>query len=277
MAQYNKSRIYYPINSDNSDDNELDLEMMCSLAANPSKREGLKIIKGTNTYLNSLNVFVGHQRTGKSYTATREIIKICRNHPETHLIVYINQTGQPSDDTFENTKDLIERPIVYVAYEQCEKFLRELLSYKDTYNKIKDHHAEATVPHELINELCDKLYIEDLSLPYLHTIIMMEDATNTATLKKGTSYINELMTQCRHIQASFFVIIHFWKALSTNLKSNLSTIYIYSGYSRQQLQYILSQMNISKTIKEVYDEYRTLGLHDKLMIDSNKCISKVIK
>ena len=277
MAQYNKPRIYYPINSDNSDDNELDLEMMCSLAANPSKREGLKIIKGTNTYLNSLNVFVGRQRTGKSYTATREIIKICRNHPETHLIVYINQTGQPSDDTFENTKDLIERPIVYVAYEQCEKFLRELLSYKDTYNKIKDHHAEATVPHELINELCDKLYIEDLSLPYLHTIIMMEDATNTATLKKGTSYINELMTQCRHIQASFFVIIHFWKALSTNLKSNLSTIYIYSGYSRQQLQYILSQMNISKTIKEVYDEYRTLGLHDKLMIDSNKCISKVIK
>ena len=277
MAQYNKPRIYYPINSDNSDDNELDLEMMCSLAANPSKREGLKIIKGTNTYLNSLNVFVGRQRTGKSYTATREIIKICRNHPETHLIVYINQTGQPSDDTFENTKDLIERPIVYVAYEQCEKFLRELLSYKDTYNKIKDHHAEDTVPHELINELCDKLYIEDLSLPYLHTIIMMEDATNTATLKKGTSYINELMTQCRHIQASFFVIIHFWKALSTNLKSNLSTIYIYSGYSRQQLQYILSQMNISKTIKEVYDEYRTLGLHDKLMIDSNKCISKVIK
>ena len=277
MAQYNKSRIYYPINSDNSDDNELDLEMMCSLAANPSKREGLKIIKGTNTYLNSLNVFVGRQRTGKSYTATREIIKICRNHPETHLIVYINQTGQPSDDTFENTKDLIERPIVYVAYEQCEKFLRELLSYKDTYNKIKDHHAEATVPHELINELCDKLYIEDLSLPYLHTIIMLEDATNTATLKKGTSYINELMTQCRHIQASFFVIIHFWKALSTNLKSNLSTIYIYSGYSRQQLQYILSQMNISKTIKEVYDEYITLGLHDKLMIDSNKCISKVIK
>ena len=277
MAQYNKPRIYYPINSDNSDDNELDLEMMCSLAANPSKREGLKIIKGTNTYLNSLNVFVGRQRTGKSYTATREIIKICRNHPETHLIVYINQTGQPSDDTFENTKELIERPIVYVAYEQCEKFLRELLSYKDTYNKIKDHHAETTVPHELINELCDKLYIEDLSLPYLHTIIMLEDATNTATLKKGTSYINELMTQCRHIQASFFVIIHFWKALSTNLKSNLSTIYIYSGYSRQQLQYILSQMNISKTIKEVYDEYRTLGLHDKLMIDSNRCISKVIK
>ena len=272
-----KHRVYYPNSSDNSDNDDLDLEMMCSLAANPSKREGLSVIKGTNTYLNSLNVFVGRQRTGKSYTATREIIKICRNHPETHLIVYINQTGQPSDDTFENTKELIERPIVYVAYEQCEKFLRELLSYKDTYNKIKDHHAEDTVPHELINELCDKLYIEDLSLPYLHTIIMLEDATNTATLKKGTSYINELMTQCRHIQASFFVIIHFWKALSTNLKSNLSTIYIYSGYSRQQLQYILSQMNISKTIKEVYDEYRTLGLHDKLMIDSNRCISKVIK
>ncbi len=272
-----RQHIYYNNSSDEDENDDLDLEMMCSLAANPSKREGLTVIKGTNTYLNSLNVFVGRQRTGKSYTATREIIKITRNHPESHLIVYINQTGQPSDDTFENTKELIDRPIVYVQYDHCEKFLRELLSYKETYNKIKDNHAEHKVPEELKNELCDKLYIDDLNLPYLHTIVMLEDATNTKTLKKDTSYINELMTQCRHIQTSFFVIIHFWKALSTNLKSNLSTIYIYSGYSRQQLQYILSQMNIGKTVKEVYDEYRTLGLHDKLMIDSNKCISRVIK
>ena len=261
---------------DSSDDFNLDLEMQCQLAANPSNREGLKLIPGTNAYLNSLNVFVGRQRTGKSYTATREIIKICRVHPETHLVVYINQSGEPSDDTFENTKELIEKPIVYVAYNQCEKFMRELKSYKDTYNKIKDHHAEHTLPEKLKNELCDHLYIDDLKLPYLHTIVMLEDATNTKTLKTGTSYINELMTQCRHIQCSFFVVIHFWKALSTNLKSNLSTIYIYSGNSRQQLQYILSQMNLPNTYKEIYEQYRTLGQHDKLMIDSNMCTSKIL-
>ena len=45
------------------------LEMECQLAANPIVKEKLRKIPNTNTYANSLNVFVGRQRSGKSYQA----------------------------------------------------------------------------------------------------------------------------------------------------------------------------------------------------------------
>ena len=97
---------------------------------------------------------------------------------------------------------------------------------------------------------------------------MFEDATQFMK-SKGADYVNNLMTKCRHMQCSFFVIIHYWKALSTNLKSNLSTIYIFNGYSKQQLSYILYQINVNASLYTLYDQYRQLSEHGKLVIDSN--------
>ena len=119
-----------------------------------------------------------------------------------------------------------------------------------------------------MNELSENLGIDDLDKDYLHTLIMLEDATQFMK-SKGADYVNDLMTKCRHIQCSFFVIIHYWKALSTNLKSNLSTIYIFSGYSKQQLSYILYQINVDASLYTLYEQYRRLTEHGKLVIDSN--------
>ena len=82
---------------------------------------------------------------------------------------------------------------------------------------------------------------------------MFEDATQFMK-SKGADYVNNLMTKCRHMQCSFFVIIHYWKALSTNLKSNLSTIYIFNGYSKQQLSYILYQINVNASLYTLCDQ-----------------------
>ena len=122
------------------DSDSIDDEMMINLYENPNKREELSLIPGTNTYVNSVNVFVGRQRTGKTYTAIKEIIKITRIYPETHLLVYINKDGKPNDDTFERTKDLIECSIIYVSYDDIVDFMKQLLDYKYTYNTIKDKH-----------------------------------------------------------------------------------------------------------------------------------------
>ena len=145
-----------------------------------------------------------------------------------------------------------------------------MLEYKHTYNIIKDKHLENELPQKHMEELAENLSISDLSNEYLHTIILLEDATQFMK-SKNAEYINDLMTKCRHIQCSFFVIIHYWKALSTNLKSNLSTIYIFSGYSRQQLNYIIYQINVSASVSEIYDKYKRLTEHGKLIIDSNLC------
>jgi hypothetical protein len=121
-----------------------------------------------------------------------------------------------------------------------------------------------------MEELYSELHIQSFHRPYLHTLILTEDATNAKVIKKGDSYINDLLTRCAHTQFSFFILIHFWKALTTNIKANLSTIYIFPGYSRQQLQYMLYQMNIPVTVKELMQEYVRLPQYGKLIIDCNE-------
>ena len=258
-----------------SDSDSIDDEMMINLYEHPINREELTKIPNTNTYVNSVNVFVGRQRTGKTYSAIKEIIKISRYHPETHLLVYINKDGKPNDDTFERTKDLINWSIIYVSYDNMVDYLQQLLSYKYTYNRIKDLHLEAQLPQKHMDELSENLGIYDLNREFLHTLILLEDATQFMK-SKNADYVNDLMTKCRHIQCSFFVIIHYWKALSTNLKSNLSTIYIFSGYSKQQLNYILYQINVNASVYTLYEQYIKLSEHGKLIIDSNYCDYKFV-
>ena len=135
--------------------------------------------------------------------------------------------------------------------------------------KIKEHDYEDKTPPNVTEELFDALQIDDYSRDYLHTLIMLEDATATKNIKNPNSDINDLLTRCAHTQFSFFILIHYWKALTTNIKANLSTIYIYGGYSRQQPSYMLYQMNIPATLNELYDVYRKMPQYKKLMIDCN--------
>ena len=245
-------------------------DMNALLEINPITKERLRTIAGTNTYANSVNVYVGRPRSGKTFQALHDIINVIRNDPTVHLLVYINESGESDDDTFDRFQQLISVPIVFVKYSDSEKYLKELCEYKNIYNKIKTSSSERDVPKVVKEEILDSLSIYDFSKPYLHTLIITEDATNSKQLKRADSYINDLLTRCAHTQFSFFVIIHFWKALTTNIKANLSTIYIFGGYSRQQLQYMLYQMNIPVTIKELTSEYSKLPQYGKLIIDCNQ-------
>ena len=65
-------------------------DMNALLAANPITKERLRVIEGTHSYANSVNVYVGRPRSGKTYLALHDVISIVRNDPNTHLLVYIN-------------------------------------------------------------------------------------------------------------------------------------------------------------------------------------------
>ena len=129
IDEYSDDDVNQRIASDYIDDyvNNVALEMEAHLSANPITKERLRKIKGTNTYANSLNVFVGRQRSGKSYQAIQEIIKISRIDPHAHLVIYINENGSCDDDTFSTFKELISLPIAYVKYSEAENFLRKLI------------------------------------------------------------------------------------------------------------------------------------------------------
>lgn len=258
--------------SDNSVQEEDDVfeDMNALLAVNPITKEKLRKIRNTNSYANSVNVYVGRPRSGKTYLALHDVISIVRNDPNTHLLVYINENGECDDDTFSRFHQLIDVPVVFVRYADCEKYLRELLEYKTIYNKIKDNGMPINaIPLDVRQEIEDVLRITDFSRDHLHTLIMLEDATNSKAIRKTDSYINDLLTRCAHTQFSFFILIHYWKALTPNIKANLSTIYIFGGYSRQQLQYMLYQMNIPVSFKELMPHYMRMPQYGKLMIDCN--------
>ena len=253
-----------------SDDDEVFEDMNAILAVSPITKEKLRKIPRTNTYANSVNAYVGRPRSGKTFLALHDIIKVIRNDPNTHLLIYINEKGDCDDDTFDRFEELINIPIVFVKYSDSEKFLKQLLDYKQIYNKIMTNKlSPKDVPPNVIEELFENLYIEDFSKEHLHTLIMLEDATNSKQIRKADSYINDLLTRCAHTQFSFFILIHYWKALTTNIKANLSTIYIFGGYSRQQLQYMLYQMSIPTSTKELFPKYNAMPRYSKLSIDCN--------
>jgi hypothetical protein len=268
-SHYSNAVLEHEEESSTDESDNVSEDMNALLAINPIVKERLRKINGTNTYANSVNVYVGRPRSGKTFQALHDIIAVLRNDSNVHMLIYINESGEIDDDTFERFQELITVPILFVKYKDAEKCLRSILDYKMIYNKIKNHSAEREVPKAVCEEMFDALHITDFDKPYLHTLILTEDATNAKIIKQADSYINDLLTRCAHTQFSFFILIHYWKALTTNIKANLSTIYIFGGYSRQQLSYMLYQMNIPITMKELMNQYSKMGQYRKLVIDCN--------
>jgi hypothetical protein len=226
-----------------------------------------KIHPDLHTYRNSINILVGKQGLGKSFTAFREIIKISFADPTTHLLFIINKDGKSNDATFNVIQNLIQIPVVFFSYDDAVDQIKELLRYKDLYNKIKVEHLENEIQDEQIEELCHVLQIRDLSLPFLNTIIYFDDCANNKLFKSSTMFFPQLIATCRHNGLTFFFASQFWKGMSTELKSNALTIYIFRDFSKQQLEYILQQTPLKYEKSRILGIYRTLRQHDKLVVD----------
>ena len=124
--------------SDCRGEDDVTEDMNALLEINPIVKERLRKIHGTNTYANSVNVYVGRPRSAKTFQALHDIISVVRNDPNVHMMVYINESGECDDDTFERFQELIDADVVFVKYQDAEQFLKKLLDYKMIYNKIKD-------------------------------------------------------------------------------------------------------------------------------------------
>ncbi|EAY03860.1 hypothetical protein TVAG_443480 [Trichomonas vaginalis G3] len=142
--------------------------------------------------------------------------------------------------------------------------------YKELYNTIKKQGLEDKIIDKQRDELFETLSISNFDREFLHSLIFLDDAVKSKLITNEKSYFNQLLTQCRHIQCSFFMAVQYFKALSTNIKSNLSTLFIFSGFSRQQLNVMLYQVNLPMSINELYTQYQQLGEHEKIIVDLNK-------
>ena len=214
----------------------------------------------TICYKNSVNILVGKQGSGKTFTCVYEIAKITQLHPETHLLVVFCKDENKEDPTVKALNTMINVPIEYVTEENAEQYVRRLLECKREYDL-------ALQTGETDNVDLDTLKINVFSRDYLHTIFLFNDIAKSKLFNRATNYFNQLLPICRHIQCSFFLNVQFWKSLPPEIKANATLVFIFGGFDIRQLYYIFSQVPTSLGVKELIDFYRSMGKHDKLIID----------
>jgi len=207
---------------------------------------------------NSFNICIGKQSTGKTTSVLKELIKLSLKGINTyHLIIYVSNNS--SDDTFNNLYKYINIPIVKTDYEHIDKQFENLMKLKDEYNKMVDGQITKN------KDILPYLYVKDFKLKRLHTFILMDDAA--FVLKNEKSKWFKWLCQLRHLNTTVFMCIQIWKSINPSLKTQITSIHLFPGYSRQQVNYIYNQICVDMKFEEFYDLYISIPQRHKLIID----------
>ena len=117
------------------------------------------------------------------------------------------------------------------------------------------------------------LYITDFSRERLHTIVLFDDAS--FVFEKNTkSKFKRWLCQCRHLNITVFCCIQIWNSLDPKLKTQLSSVFLFKGFSRERLQYIYRQLPIDMNFESFFEIYANLKQYQKIIID---CIDNTIQ
>ena len=220
------------------------------------KKQIQKINEQINFKYNSFNIYLGKQGTGKTTNILKELIKLSTIKNDYHLIIYVS--NNESDDTFNRLKNYINIPIVKTDYQNLNQQFEQLIKFKDIYNKMFD----GEIPKN--NDILNMLYIKDFNKDRLHTFILMDDAA--FVLNKENEWFKWLC-QLRHLNCTVALCIQIWKSINPSLKSQITSINIFKGYSRQQLNFIYQQISIDVNFNEFMRIYNKLDYRKKLIID----------
>ena len=207
---------------------------------------------------NSVNVIVGKQSSGKTVIALQEIIKlgILQTH---HLFVYVTKEGKETDRTFTNLKPLLLLPYVIVSEEEAVDYMKTLLAAKELYYTIRREQLQDKIEDEQKQDLFDILHVDNFDNEYLHTVILFDDISNNKLFNSEESYFSQLIRRCRHVNISVFLLIQGWKGLKPHVKNEITTLFIFSCFNKQQLHFIYSQSASNLDFEEFYNMYREMA------------------
>jgi len=160
---------------------------------------------------------------------------------------------------------------VHVSEEEAVDKVKTILYYKTLYHQIKNNNFENDIEDEQLEEIKIALQIKDMSRPSLNTMILMEDAANSPLLRNPSSFFSGLLTRLRHsdVRAVVFILVQNWKTINTTIKSQTSAIFIFKGFSNQQLHYILGQLPNGDEFDDIWSQYIALGHHGKMIINAH--------
>ena len=224
------------------------------------------IDKDINFKYNSFNICIGKQGTGKTTSILKELIKLSmKNIDSYHLIIYVSNNS--SDDTFNNLYKYINIPIVKTDYEHLDKQYEQLIKLKDIYNKMIDGEIEND------KNILEALYIDNFNLKRLHILILIDDAA--FVLKNEKSKWFKWLCQLRHLNTTIFMCIQIWKSINPSLITQITSIQLFPGYSRKQVNYIYNQICVDMKFDDFYDLYVKIHQKHKMIIDLVETTIKV--
>jgi hypothetical protein len=213
--------------------------------------------------LNSHNVLVGQTGAGKTRTVFWTIakLKFLPYHPYTQ-VVYV--TDEENDKTFAKYKRLIPIPIVKIGLDEAYETLTDIIDAKIEYEKL----WQTKKMNDKVRELLAFLGVKNFKLPFIHTLILFDDATEIFNQKKYNDLVG-LFLKNRHHKFTYFFNIHNWtrNALPMKIKKNVRSVWYFGGYSLQDFNSSFPQMKSPMDRLELYDIYKKLGKRDVLYFD----------
>ena len=227
-----------------------------------------KVHEDLDLRYNSLNIVVGRPGTSKTTLFMKTMMKLNYYPNNFHLIIYVS--NNESDDTFLKLKQYINIPIVQITYDNILDTFVQLIQTKEEYWEAHRNKDEG-----LIEELGRQLYVKSPFPFNIQTMIFMDDAVGV--VKKKSPW-TKFLTQLRHLQCSFWLNLHFFsaEAFDSDLKPQLTSLYLSSGIPHDKLSYAYRQINSGATKNEFLEKYMLVKGYQKLFVDCKDGLIKII-
>lgn len=189
-------------------------------------------------YYNSINIAIGKQGCGKTSFLCKQLIMLSQvpNQPYS-AILYVGKGDV--DYTFMKLKQFFRIPVFMCTY---DKFLAMFQQY------CKEREQDNS-----------------------HVFIIFEDAS--FVFQKENQEWNNIICRLRHLRCTVWMNIHVWKSVSTTFKSQLTTAFIFKGFSREQMMWMYRQMSVAISFPNLWGGYSMMTGRQCLKIDNidSKC------
>ena len=163
-------------------------------------------------------------------------------------------------------------PYITVSEKMAVDFITELIAAKNLYYLVKREGLEERLDDGQKNDMFKVLHITDFSKDFLHTLILFDDISNNKLFSSEESFFSQQLRRCRHTNISYFLLIQGWKGIKPHIKNEITTLFVFPCFNRQQLHYIYSQSASNLDFEEFYNLYRQLSEEKNYNPDSHSCL-----
>ena len=186
-----------------------------------------------------------------------------------HLLIYVTKSGDENDLSFQSLKKLLKIPYVTVSEKDAQNYIEELIAAKNLYYLIRREHLEDKIDENQKQDMFDVLHIDDFSKEFLHTVVLFDDISNNKLFSSEESYFSQQIRRCRHTNMTYFLLIQGWKGIKPHVKNEITTLFIFPCFNRQQLRFIYGQSASNLEFEEFYDRYRDMVAYKNNNPDSH--------